>query len=113
MAKGKRLLRCIEAKRDLRRIEPGLRSAASFMFRGRREKAIDQLSSVLENAAIINKSLRSKTLSAFVRKATSFQWKLESMKTIKPVSAKLSKAFDPVFNLAKRAVREAKKESCA
>lgn len=105
--------KCIQAKRNLALIKPGLRSAATSMFRGQRAKAINQLSSVLDNAASINGKIRSKALSEFVRKARTFQGKLESMKTIPPVSAKLSKAFDPVFKLAERAVKEAKKESCA
>ena len=105
--------KCAEAKRSLRRIEPGLRSAASFMFRGRKAKAIDKLKSVLQTAADINREIHLKILSEFVRKGMFFQAKLEGMEKIEPVSSKLSKAFDPIFDLAKRAVREAQRETCA
>lgn len=113
MGKTKKAAKCIAAKRNLGLIKPGLRRAASSMFKGRREQALNQLDSVLTNTTSINTKLRSKDLSEFARKARSFHGKIESMKTIPRVSSKLSKEFEVVFKLAERAVKEAKKESCA
>ncbi len=108
----KRKVICFMMGREFGRIETHLRGTATSISRGDREGAIENLENAIEYASTIRPRLRSKNLTQFLKKATRYQENLASKKRIKAGSSQLSKNFNPVFNSARRAMKDAEKTHC-
>jgi hypothetical protein len=104
--------KCFDVGSQFGRIKSEYQDIAESVFNGRRKSALSQLKNVLSDVRKTKRVSPSMALDKLISETAKFRDKLSSTPILKPLPKRLLKQLEPIYGLAMRAAKEAKKKYC-